>query len=228
MFGKHALSAATYTRALNALGRTNLVDVVMLMANYAATATRLTAFNQHMPPGWKQTLPLPFTQPDDIHPDSRSRLPYMRAQTGATPGALYSRGLAPEGTGPGQITRHGSGMKLLEAGVGRRTMALAVLVTSHEHHQAYHWARSDAMARKDGVEPTLIDVVHQNTPLAGVAEKDAAVVQFGRELFRNHTVTPETYQRALKAFDQRNLVDLVDLMARTVNELTLLTAFDQR
>jgi len=228
IFGTHALSDATYARARSALGQTNLVDIVILVANYAATATRLTAFNQHMPPGWKQLLPLPFTPPTDIHPDSRSRLPYVKAQTGAAPGALYSRGLAPEGTGPGQINRHGSGMKLLEAGVGRRTMALAVLVTSHEHHQAYHWARSEAAARKDGVEPALIDLVAQNKPPAGLAEKDAAVVQFGRELFRNHTVTPETYQRALKAFGERNLVDLVDLMARTVNDLTLLTAFDHR
>jgi hypothetical protein len=227
-FGKHALSSPTYTRALKAFGQTNLVDIVILMANYAATATRLTAFNQHMPPGWKQTLPLPFTQPNDIHPDSRSRLPYLKAQAGATPGPLYSRGLAPEGTGPGQINRHGSGGKQLEAGVGRRTMALAVLVTSHEHHQAYHWQRSEAAARRDGVEAMLIDAVRQNKPLAGVAEKDAALVQVGRELFRNHTVTPETYQRALKAFGERNLVDLVDLMARAVNDLTLLTAFDQR
>jgi hypothetical protein len=103
-----------------------------------------------------------------------------------------------------------------------------VLVTSHAHHQAYHWARSEAAARTDGVEAALIDVVQQNKPLAGVAEKDAAVVQFGRELFQNHTVTPETYQRALKAFGERNLVDLVDLMARAVNDLTLLTAFAQR
>jgi hypothetical protein len=61
-----------------------------------------------------------------------------------------------------------------------------------------------------------------------VADKDAAVVQFGRELFKSHTVSAETYQRVLKAFGERNLVDLVDLMARTVNDLTLLTAFDQR
>jgi len=227
-FGKHALSSATYTRALNALGKTNLVDIVILIANYAATATRLTAFNQQMPPGWKQFLPLPFTPPDDIHADTKSRLPYVKAQAAAMPGPMYSRGLAPEGTGPGLINRHGTGMKMLEAGVGRRTMALAVLVTSHEHHQPYHWARSEAMARKDGVEPALIDVVRENKPLTGLDENDAAVVQFGRELFRNHTVTPATYQRALKAFGQRNLVDLVDLMARTVNDLTLLTAFDQR
>lgn len=228
IFSRHTLSAPVYANALKILGKPDLVDIVILMANYAATATRLTAFNQHMPPGWKQLLPLPFTPPDDMHPDSRSRLPYMKAQAGPTPGPLYSRGLAPEGTGPGQINRHGSGLKLLEAGVGRRTMALAVLVTSHEHHHAYHWAGSEAAARKDGLEAAVIDVVRKDGPVTGLDEKDAAMVQLGRELFRNHTVAPATYQRALTIFGERNLVDLVDLMARTVNDLTLLTAFDQR
>ena len=228
IFGRHALSAPVYANALKILGKTDLIDIVILMANYAATATRLTAFNQQMPPGWKQFLPLPFTPPDDMLPDTRSRLPYVKAPAGPTPGPLYSRGLAPEGTGPGQINRHGSGLKLLEAGVGRRTMALAVLVTSHEHRHAYHWARSEAAARKDGLEAAVIDVVRKDGPVTGLDEKDAAIVQFGRELFRNHTVAPATYQRALKIFGERNLVDLVDLMARAVNDLTLLTAFDQR
>ena len=56
------------------------MDVVSLMATYAGTATRLTAVNQQMPPGWKQLLPLPFTPPDDIHPDSRSRLAYLKGR----------------------------------------------------------------------------------------------------------------------------------------------------
>src|SRR6185503_17483462 len=108
----HRVTSETYSRALNTFGETTLVDVVSLMGGYAATATRLTAVNQQMPPGWKQFLPLPFTPPLDIHPDSRSRLPYIKG-TETTPGPLYSRGLAPEGTGPGQFRQHGSGMKLL-------------------------------------------------------------------------------------------------------------------
>jgi hypothetical protein len=227
IFGKHTLSAETYARGLKILGKTDLVDVVSLMANYAGTATRLTAINQQMPPGWKQFLPLPFTPPDDIHPDSRSRLPYIKG-TETTPGPLYSRGLAPEGTGPGQIRLHGSGMKLLEAGVGKRLMALASLVTAYEHHQPYHRTIAESAARKEGVEATVIDVMRQGKPLAGLAEKDAALIQFGRELFGTHTVSAETYARALKIFGERDLVDLVDLMARQVNDATLLTAFDQR
>src|SRR5213594_2474554 len=93
IFGTHKLSSETYARALKLLGKSNLVDIVDLMANYASTATRLTAFNQQLPPGWKQFLPLPFNPPNDIYPDSRSRLPLIQRPTpaSATPPALYSR-----------------------------------------------------------------------------------------------------------------------------------------
>ena len=227
VFGKHSLAGDTYAGALKMLGKTDLVDIVSLMGQYAATATRLTAVNQQMPTGWKQLLPLPFTPPADIHPDSRSRLAYIKGES-TTPGPLYSRGLAPEGTGPTQIRLHGSGGKTLEANVGRRTMALAVLVTSADHHQPYHWTMSEAAAREESVDAALIDIVRRNAPLNGVADKDAAVIQFGRELFGTHTVSAETYARAVKIFGERNLVDLVDLMARQVSDVTLLTAFDQR
>lgn len=228
LFGTYALSSDSYARALKILGKTDLVDIVGLMANYAATATRLTAVNQQMPPGWKQLLPLPFTPPDDIHAESRSRLPYVKAQgPDGAPGPLYSRGLAPEGTGPAHIRRHGSGMKLLEAGVGKRLMTLAVLVTAREHRQPYHWTISEVAARTEGLEAAVIDVVRNARPLDGLPEKDAAIIQFGRELFHNHTVSAQTYARALQILGERNLVDLVDLMARHVGDATLLTAFDQ-
>jgi hypothetical protein len=228
IFGTHALGAATYARALQVLGKTDLVDIASLMGTYAATATRLTAVNQQMPPTWKQFLPLPFTPPDDIYPDSRSRLPYIKAKGPETsPGPPYSRVLAPEGTGPTHIRRHGSGMKLLEAGVGRRLMALARLVTAREHHHQYDWTMSEIEARRDGLEDAVIDVVRHNRPLSEMADKDASIVQFGRELFANHTIRADTYARALKLFGERDLVDLVDLMALRVADVTLLTAFDQ-
>ena len=77
LFGTRQLSADTYARALALLGKTNLVDVIDVMGRYGSTAATLTGFNQRMPAGWRQSLPLPFTHPDDIHPDSRSRLPLL-------------------------------------------------------------------------------------------------------------------------------------------------------
>ena len=60
LFRTHKLGSGTYARALSVLGQTGLVDVVALMADYTRTCAILTAFNQQMPPGFKQFLPLPF------------------------------------------------------------------------------------------------------------------------------------------------------------------------
>ena len=106
--GTHKLRSETYRGALKLLGESDLVDIVSLMAQYAGTAARLTAFNQQMPPQMKQFLPLPFTLPDDIHPDSRSRLPLIKTQS-QVPANLYSRELAPTGTGPQQLALHRQG-----------------------------------------------------------------------------------------------------------------------
>jgi hypothetical protein len=227
IFGTHALSSATYARALKTLGKSDLVDIVDLMATYSATAARLTAFNQHMPPGWKQFLPLPFTMPDDIHADSRSRLPLIRTQTLNPQANLYGRQLAPEGTGPGHITRHGAGRASLEASVGRRLMGLAILVTARAHESQYAWTVNELVALKDGLEPAVIDVVRRHAPLNAIGEKEAAIIQFGRELFEPHNVQTETYTRALKLFGERDLVDIVGLMAQHAADAVLLTAFDQ-
>ncbi len=230
IFRTHRLSSETYAHALKLFGQRDLVDLVDLMGNYAGTSARLTVFNQQMPPGWKQFLPLPFTPPDDIYPDSRSRLPLIQRPTPAstTPPALYSRGLAPEGTGPAHIRRHGAGLKSLEASVGRRLMELAILVTAREHDAQYEWTMTEPIAVKDGLEPAVIDLVRLRKPVAGLAEKDAALIELGREVFGKHVVDTQTYARALKLFGERDLVDLVDLMAQRAADEVLLIAFTQQ
>ena len=228
--GRHKVSSETYARALKAFGESDLVDVVGLMGQYAATATRLTAVNQQMPPGWKQFLPLPFTPPGDIHPDSRSRLPLIRtpAAPPVNPPSLYSRQMAPEGTGPGQIGRHGAGLKSLETSVGRRLMSVAVLVTARAHDEQYDWTTGEIAAQRDGLEPAIIDVIRQMKAPSGIGEKESAIIQFGRELFGRHYVSADTYARALQIFGERDLVDLINLMAQHADDATVLTAFDQR
>jgi 4-carboxymuconolactone decarboxylase len=226
----HRVTPETYSRALTTFGEASLVDVVALMGGYAATATRLSAVNQQLPPGWKQFLPLPFTPPSDIHPDSRSRLPLIRTAAPApvNPPVLYSRGLAPEGTGPGQIGRHSGGLKSLEASVGRPLIDVAALVSARAHNQQYDWTMTEVAARRDGVSAPVIDAIRNRGPVAGLGEKEATVIEFGRELFGNHYVKAETYARALRVFGERDLVDLVGVMAQHADDAALLTVFDQQ
>jgi 4-carboxymuconolactone decarboxylase len=135
--------------------------------------------------------------------------------------------MAPEGTGPAHIRGHGAGLKSLEASVGRPVIDLAILVSAREHDAQYDWTINELAAVKDGLEPATIDVVRNRKPVAGLAERDACVVEFGRELFSKHNVSSETYTRAVKIFGERDLVDLVDVMAQHAREGALLAAFDQ-
>ena len=230
IYGEHHLSAETYRRAVELFGEANFVDVVDLMARYAGTAGRLAAFNQHMPPGWPQFLPLPFTQPDDVDPQSQSRLPLLPApaQTLRSTPSLYGRTLSPQGTGPGQIRGHGAGRESLEANVARPLLDLAILVTARAYDDQYTWTLTEPAAVESGLDPAVIEVVRSGGSIAGLEDKEAALIDFGRQLFGPHTVTPETYASALEAVGgSTNLVDLVDLMAQHVSDAVLLIAFDQ-
>ena len=226
LFRTHKLRTDSYARALGILGKTNLVDVVSLMADYAGVCATLTAFNQQMPPGFKQFLPLPFTPPSDIHPDSRNRLPLLPPAP-YNPTVLYTRPMTPEGTGPGQIRRHGGGLRSLQASVAHRDIDLAILVSAREHDSQYDWTMNELEAGKDGLEPAVVAAVWDRKPTAGLTEKDASLIEFGRELFSKHVVGATTYARVVKVFGERDLVDLVAVMGQHASEATMLAAFDQ-
>jgi len=166
--------------------------------------------------------------PDDIHPDSRSRLPLIRSKTINPQANLYGRQLAPEGTGPNHIARHAGSLASLEASQGKRITSLAVLVTAREHHSQYDWAMNEPTAVKDGVDSRVIDVVRLRMPLDGIGDKEAALIQLGREVFSSHHVSAATYARALKMFGEQDLVDAVTLMAQHAGDAVLLAAFDQQ
>ncbi len=222
------LASDTYARALARLGKTNLVDLIDLIGRYTSTAATLTAFNQQMPLGWRQSLPLPFSYPDDIHADSRSRLPLRPGPYRTSVSALYGRMASPGGLGPGQIRAYGEGLETLEARVGERSMMLVILVTARAHDSQYDWTVNESKALEAGLEPEVIDVIRHRGPPEGLDEKDTALIAFARELFGDHNVGAETHQRAASAFAERDLVDIVGLMGAHAADAVVLAGFDQQ
>jgi 4-carboxymuconolactone decarboxylase len=235
--GRHRVSPETYARVFKLFGKTDMVDMVDLMSNYAGTGVNLTAANQWMPPQMKQFLPLPFTMPTDILPDSRSRIPVINPDRPAQANAggegantgLYRRTLAPPPTGPGSMAKFAAGLKSLEASQGKALIALAALITARLHDQQYDWTMTELAARRDGLSAATIDVVRNNTPAASLPAKEAALIQFGRELLGTHNVTAETYARAKATFGQQDLSDfVVNVIAPHTREDVMLTVFDQQ
>jgi 4-carboxymuconolactone decarboxylase len=106
-------------------------------------------------------------------------------------------------------------------------MGLVILVTAREHDAQYQWTMNELAALEDGLEPSIIELIRHRGPVTGLSEKEAVLIEFGRELFAEHNVSSQTYARALEIFGERDLVDLVNLMGQHAGDATLLTAFDQ-
>jgi hypothetical protein len=228
LFGKHKVSSDTFARSLKLFGAGNLVDLLTLMAGYSGDGLRLIVFDQHLPPDHKPLLPEPSVPiPADIHRDSWNRLPLIPEPPNPLANNPNRRFLAPPGTGPGQIMLHGKGEQSLEASIGRRLTELGILLTARELDQQFEWTLHEPEARKAGLEPTIIDILRLRKPARRVPEKEAVIIQLGREVFEKHRVASNTYSHALKVFGQRDLVDLAGLMATHAAECALLTAFDQ-
>jgi 4-carboxymuconolactone decarboxylase len=58
-FGDHKVTSECFARVKKLFEPTKLVELVMLMGNYAATAALLTAFDMQLPEGQKPLLPVP-------------------------------------------------------------------------------------------------------------------------------------------------------------------------
>ncbi|MGB0629770.1 MAG: carboxymuconolactone decarboxylase family protein [Alphaproteobacteria bacterium] len=181
--------------------------------------------------------------PSDIDPQSRCRLPLP------DPGALddasrrtYESLADPDGgslaglQGPGGIRLHSpalsNGLRPVNLHlrqpdvIDARTRELAILVTAREHDCQFEWYAHEAEAIKQGVAPDIVDIVRHRRPTDGLDAADAALIDFGRELYCDHRVTPETYARFAAGYDRRTLVDLVNLMGMYAMTATVLIAFD--
>ena len=174
IFGAHRLSPETYRRAVALFGEAGFVDIVTLMGRYAATAARLAAFNQQMPPGWPQLLPLPFTPPDDIDPRSRSRLDPLPAPEQITlghPQPLRAHAL-PVRHRPRPDPRPRRRPRVAgAANVARPLLDLATLVTARAYDVQYAWTLTELEALENGLAPAAVDAVRDGGPVTDLGER---------------------------------------------------------
>jgi 4-carboxymuconolactone decarboxylase len=171
--------------------------------------------------------------PKDVFPDSRSRIPLIKRETlDAADRQEYDRHVGPNRNslaglqGPGGLRLHGSKDDRIGENLGGRLKELIRLIVSREMDQAFEWTVHEPVALKEGLQPAIIDVVRLRKPLTGVPEKEAAMIQLGREMFQKHKVSSETYARAKKALGEKNLIDMCVLMGDYTETAILLTVND--
>jgi 4-carboxymuconolactone decarboxylase len=177
-----------------------------------------------------QTGDIDRALPKDVNPDSRSRLPLIKREALDEPGKKAYDAASTGAQGPqgaAAVRLHGSGISVRWASpLGRALTELAILTTAREHDQPYEWSLHEMEAVAVGLDPATIDIVRHRKPTSELGDKETIIIQLGREVFNSHKLSSETYARALKAFGERDLVDLIGVMAQQAADAVLIAAFD--
>jgi 4-carboxymuconolactone decarboxylase len=261
MFGQKKVSSATFADVRRLFGPRLTVDLVELMAGYAACRTEMTAFDQQLTEGQKPLLPpgrshpyIPVRSsavpppsaplPPDVYPDSRNRLPLPKREDMDDDGKAVFDEFSPKPGMPLEIGQRLYDPKLAKplfeahnyvrykTGLPDRVLEIAVLVTARERDSQYEWTQWETAGRDPKgsrhVEPSIIDIIKYGKPVAGLGEKDAAIINLGRGMFADELVSPETFAEVLRLFGRRGTVDLVELMTLYSADAAELAAFDQQ
>jgi len=218
------------------------IGAMLIVAGFAAgyTLKRVTATENTD----QATLASAEKLANDIYADSRDRLPLVKRDDldpeaqklydNATKGVRSAAGLR----GPNGLRLHNPRLAVLteplgqyirfDSGLGNPLTQVVMLVTAREMNCWFEWNGHEKQARDAGVPQSTIDIIKYRKPLTGLGEKEAAIIQLGREDFETHQVTPDTFSRALKALGKENLVSALAVMGHQADTALLLTAFNQQ
>ena len=184
------------------------------------------------------------TMASDIDPQSGMRLPLPKREDLDEVGQrAYDRARTPGATiaglqGPAGVrlysTRTSEALDSVnrylrfQSGLSPRIREIAILTTAREMDSQFEWAAHEPEALKEGVPPSVIDAIKHRRSTEGLDAADAVVIELGRQIWRDHKVTPPTFAKAKEIFGPNKLVDLVLLMGNYAGTAALLPAVDMQ
>jgi alkylhydroperoxidase family enzyme len=177
----------------------------------------------------------PAPLPPDIHPVTLSRLPPVTPEDLDEEGRrlFAARTNFTAGPGPTHVTVYSPRERSLgiptgeDSPVGARFFQLAVLIAAREIDQQYEWSAHEPAGRRQGLEQSVIDVVKYDRDVAGLSDKDATVITFGRTLLREHRVSSELWAKMVSHFGRQHTVDIMAIMGDYTRVGIMLNAVDQ-
>jgi len=176
--------------------------------------------------------------PKDVYADTGNRLPAIKREDLDDAGKkLFDARLPADSFGPGAIRLYSPAVAehmgavnsylRYKSGLDPRLVQLAILVTARESDSEYEWTAHEPQGLKAGLQLEIIDIVRYRKSPEGLAEKDAVIIQLGREAIGKHHVSSGVAARALNLFGRQGLVNYVSLMGDYAATAILLNAFDQ-
>ena len=179
--------------------------------------------------------------PADLDPQSRARLPYLKkADMDAAGQKVLAIFPSKDDTlsGPLAFAAYNSAvaqalLDLHNAAVpggtlDAHTRELAIMVACRETNYNLEWNGHEPSALKAGIDSKVIDVVRNNRSLDGLNEKDATVIRFGRQMFRDKKVDSATFAKSVALWGKRGMMDMVAAMSTYAVSGFFAIAVDER
>ena len=85
---------------------------------------------------------------------------------------------------------------------------LAIISTSREFDCNYEWSAHEPLAREAGVPAEAVEVVANRSDVDSLSEHEAVIVQYARELFRDHRVSDDTFDAARSRLGDQGVTEL--------------------
>jgi 4-carboxymuconolactone decarboxylase len=186
------------------------------------------------------------TLPPDVNPESYSRLPMIKRSQltgdalktydavvgkdtdgnprptpslGPAATSLYSMGVA---LPMDQLNKY---VRTIKPGVAM--YQLCSIIAAREFDEIYEWNSHEGGALRAGVDPKTVEAVKYDRDTAGLPEKEALVVHFGRAILRDHKVSSELYAQVVKEFGEQGMFELTAAIGDYVMAALMLRAIDQ-
>jgi 4-carboxymuconolactone decarboxylase len=113
--------------------------------------------------------------------------------------------------------------------IGPQFFEISTLVPARAFNQQYEWTAHELGARRAGVAQEVIDVIKYDRPTAGLPEKEATAIEFGRAMLRgDRQVPPELFARMVALFGERGTIEITMVMGDYAMTAMLLNAVNQQ
>jgi 4-carboxymuconolactone decarboxylase len=92
-----------------------------------------------------------------------------------------------------------------------RLSEFAIIITARRWTQNYEWDVHAPLAEKGGLSPSIVAAIADGRRPDGMAADEDALYTFCDELHRNQSVSDATYSRAVQAFGEQGVIDILGI-----------------
>ncbi len=95
--------------------------------------------------------------------------------------------------------------------IGTTLSEFVILITAREWSQDYEWSIHAPIALKQGIKKEIIDAISDGRRPLGMSSDEDICYDVSIELHRNKRISDKTYERAVKRFGEKGVLDIIGI-----------------